>query len=396
MAEFHEGFTFEFDTAGPLSIEGRPISVDAGASREARRVVAHRAIESSPELAKRRETARDHARRLGGAKKDWNAWRRDEPAVHPMLAFTDLSGFQVDEFDLSYANLTQASLIGASMRGANLHQAILAKADLTRADLTGANLCRTDLYETTFTNATLANVNLQGAQLVRNEFSGATITNCDVYGLSAWDVRLDAVSTQQDLIVRYSPLDDGEEQRLRVNDLLMAAFTYSAINNKNLARLFNDAGSKWVLLLGRFSERKDFLQQLATALSPRFIPIIFDFPKPEQRDLIETVLLLAGMSAFVIADLTNASSTPLELQAIVPQYAVPIVPLVLGSGSGLFSMFADLRKFDWVLPPLVYDTPENLFKGLQKAIVEPATAKARSLIDWKGRTLQTRHIHEYL
>lgn len=396
MAEFHHGFTFEFDTVGPLSIEGRPFSVPAGSTRDTRRAIAHRAIEGSPELATRRDTARAHAQRLRGTRDAWNAWRRDEPAVRPMLTCTDLSGLSLDDFDLSYANLTQATLTGARLRGANLHQAILAKADLTGADLTGANLCRTDLYETTFTNATLVDVNLQGAQLVRNEFAGATITNCDIYGMSAWDVRLDAVTLQQDLLVRYRPLADGEEQRLRVHDLLMAAFTYSAINNRNLARLFNDAGRTWVLLLGRFAERKDFLQQLAAALSPRFIPIIFDFPRPEQRDLIETVLLLAGMSAFVIADLTNASSTPLELQAIVPQYAVPVVPVVLGSSDGLFSMFADLRKFDWVLPPLVYDTPENLVNGLEKAIVEPATAKARSLIDWKARTLQTRHIRDYL
>jgi len=193
MAEFHEGLTFEFDTVGPLSIEGRPISVEPGSTREERRLIAHRTIEASPELEKRRETARKHARRLGGTKHDWNGWRRDEPGVHPMLACTDLSGFQLDGFDLSYANLTQATVMGASLRRTNLHQAILAKADLTGADLTGANLCRTDLYETTFTNATLADVNLQGAQMVRNEFSGATISNCDVYGLSAWDVRVDGV-----------------------------------------------------------------------------------------------------------------------------------------------------------------------------------------------------------
>jgi hypothetical protein len=151
----------------------------------------------------------------------------------------------------------------------------------------------------------------------------------------------------------------------------------------------------WVLLLGRFSERKKFLEELSERLKQRFIPIIFDFPRPDQRDLIETVLLLAGMSAFVIVDLTDTKSTPLELQTIIPNYAVPIVPIIL-QGQDPFSMFTALRKFDWVLPLLTYDTPDNLFKGLQKAVIEPATAKAQSLIDWKARKLQTRDIHEYL
>ena len=94
------------------------------------------------------------------------------------------------------------------------------------------------------------------------------------------------------------------------------------------------------------------LEELADNLKQRFIPIIFDFPQPDQRDLIETVLLLAGMSAILIVDLTDAKSAPLELQTIVPNCAVPIVPIIL-KGQDPFSMFKALRKFDWVLPPLV-------------------------------------------
>jgi hypothetical protein len=175
----------------------------------------------------------------------------------------------------------------------------------------------------------------------------------------------------------------------------MASFTYMALNNKNLTRLFGAAGRQWVLLLGRFTERKPFLERLAATLKGRFIPIIFDFPPPDQRDVIESVLLLAGMSAFVVVDLTDARSTPLELQTIVPNYAVPIVPIIK-KGQDPFSMFVALRKFDWVLPPLLYESEDDLVKGLQKAVIEPATAKAQSLIDWKTRTLLTRDIRDYV
>jgi hypothetical protein len=312
-----------------------------------------------------------------------------------MLADADLTRSQLEGFDLSYANLTQARLQSANLRGVSFHQAILAAADLTHADLTGANFCRTDLYETIFTDACLVDANLQGVQLVRNNFMGAEVVNCKVYGLSAWDLKMDSAKKQEGFVIRYRPHKDEEEQKITVNDLEMAGFTYLALNNKNLTRLFNDAGNTWVLLLGRFLERKTFLEELAERLKQRFIPIIFDFPRPDQRDLIETVLLLAGMSAFVIVDLTDTKSTPLELQTIVPNYAVPIVPIIL-KGQDPFLMFTALRKFDWVLPLLTYDTPGNLFSGLQKAVVEPATAKAQSLIDWKARKLQTRDIHEYL
>jgi hypothetical protein len=48
-----------------------------------------------------------------------------------------------------------------------------------------------------------------------------------------------------------------------------------------------------------------------------WVPILFDFDKPTQRDFTETILTLAGLARFVIADITNPKSSPLELQATV-------------------------------------------------------------------------------
>ena len=38
--------------------------------------------------------------------------------------------------------------------------------------------------------------------------------------------------------------------------------------------------------------------------------------------------MLAGLSRFVIADITNPRSAPLELQATVPEYMITFVPII--------------------------------------------------------------------
>jgi hypothetical protein len=54
----------------------------------------------------------------------------------------------------------------------------------------------------------------------------------------------------------------------------------------------------------------------------------------------------------VIADITKPKSAPLELQAAVPDYMIPFVP-ILQDGEVAFSMFSNLQtKYDWVLDQL--------------------------------------------
>ena len=77
-----------------------------------------------------------------------------------------------------------------------------------------------------------------------------------------------------------------------------------------------------------------------------YLRILFDFELPERRNVTETVTLLARMARFVIADLTDPSSIPQELQAIVPSVRVPVQPLLL-EGSSLYSMFKDFDPHDF-------------------------------------------------
>jgi hypothetical protein len=85
--------------------------------------------------------------------------------------------------------------------------------------------------------------------------------------------------------------------------------------------------SKAVLILGRFSpERRTILDRLR---AKNHLPIMFDFDKPESQDTISTIRTLAGMSKFVVADLTEAKSVVQELQAIVPDFPSVAVRFII-------------------------------------------------------------------
>jgi hypothetical protein len=85
---------------------------------------------------------------------------------------------------------------------------------------------------------------------------------------------------------------------------------------------------------------------LLTLVGPPLIDsyTLFDFSVPSTRDITETVSLLARMARFIIADLTDPSSIPKELEAIVPQLAVPVQPLLEGAARP-YAMFKDYWKY---------------------------------------------------
>jgi Pentapeptide repeats (8 copies) len=398
MAYFHKGFVYEFNVSAPLTIEGRPIElITPNVRRPAARLTNGGTVEEdllhdlvrsyvkeSGALAVRTQRTKKQLKKLAQGKVAWNTWRLAHPDLHPMFAGTDLSkafSNPLDEYDFSYTNFTQANLSGLSLRGANFHQAILAKANCSEAHFEGANFCRTDLYETNFRDAHFKGANLQGVQLARTDLRGADLSQCKVYGLSAWDLVLDNKTRQNQLRVTYQPRGTGSdsEEVVIVDSLDLAAFIYLTLNNRNISRLFGATGRQWVLLLGRFGERMALLKRLRHELASRqYVPIIFDFSRPKHRDLIETVVLLAGMSAFVIVDITDPRSTPMELQAIAPTFGVPIVPII-GAKESEFGTFPALRKLFWVLPAVRYRTVEGLVKRLDNSIIAPALKLAQVL-----------------
>ncbi len=125
--------------------------------------------------------------------------------------------------------------------------------------------------------------------------------------------------------------------------------------------------------------------------------MMFDFERPTQRDFTETIKTLAGMSLFIIADITNPRSSPLELQAIMPDYMIPFVPII-AEGEKPFAMFGDLKqKYGaWVLELLSYDSVRTLMKVLQPAIIKPALQKSQELAIKKAKSIRVRRAADYL
>jgi hypothetical protein len=287
---------------------------------------------------------KEHLARLKEGVEAWNAWRDGNFEIQP-----DLRGV-----DLSRADLTQT--------------------DFTRANLTGANLTATDLREADLRGVDLSRADLDTAILVKTNLDGANLTGCKIFGISAWNISLTG-ARQADLVI--TPFD---EPVITVDNLEVAQFIYLLLHNEKIRHVIDTITSKAVLILGRFTlERKAVLDAIREDLRRRnYLPILFDFEAPGSRDFTETISTLAHMARFIIADLTEPSSLPKELEVIVPTLAVPVQPVLEGT-TRPYSMFQDYWKYHWVLKVHRYEDLERLIASLGDRVISPAEIKVREL-----------------
>jgi uncharacterized protein YjbI with pentapeptide repeats len=102
----------------------------------------------------------EHVAQLRNGVLSWNAWRKQNPDIHPDLREANLRGKR-----LRRANLSETCLDGADLREAELIKANLIKADLFRAQLRGAELREAKLIEANLFKTDLDGANLTGADL---------------------------------------------------------------------------------------------------------------------------------------------------------------------------------------------------------------------------------------
>ena len=316
----------------------------------------------------------------------WNEWRAENPGVDIDLSGSDLYGANLGRINLNGANLERAflekaDLAGADLMGANLAQTNLIEARLFEANLAGANLSRANLFGADLmgsnlsmadmTGATLANAILVSARVDKAKVSGSWVYAANVSGLQGEFVE------QRDLIITRKG-----QPTITVDNIKVAQFIYLILNNEEIRDAINALSSKTVLILGRFAppERKAILDALKNGLREyNLLPIVFDFDRPTDKDFAETIKTLAGLSYFVIADITNPKSSPLELRAALPDYQIPFVPIIQ-EGEQPFPMMVDLqKKYNWVLNTVSYSSADMLIKALKPAIIDPAIQKNNKL-----------------
>lgn len=300
---------------------------------------------------------------------------RDAYLSEANLSGANLSGANLTDAKLGKANLSGTYLREANLNNAHFDEADLRGADLSEADLRGANLSGADLRMTDLSEADLSDANLQFATLISVDFDRANVTNCLVYGISAWDIKIEN-AIQSNLIITRN-----HESTITVDNLEVAQFIYLLLNNQKIRDVINTITSKVVLVLGRFSvEQKPVLDAIREKLrNHNYCPIMFDFDKPESRSTLETLTMLARMARFVIADLTDPRSIPMELGAIVPDLpSVPIQP-ILRNGKKPWGMYDHITKYSSVLKTHIYNGSDDLLATLEDKVIIPAEAKAKEL-----------------
>jgi uncharacterized protein YjbI with pentapeptide repeats len=335
----------------------------------------------------------EHFAVLQQGAEQWNRWRMANPQVVPRLHKCDLRGVNLREVDLRRANLRRAdlqsarfvqadlrgadltgasfsyaTLISANLRRAKLQSAICLNGDFNGADLSGADLTSADLrygrfFDARFRDATLVDTNLMATLLLRVDLSGTTLSGCRVHGAAVWKTTTDERTTQSNLIVT-----DFADPTVTTDSLAIAQLIHLMVDvSSSVGQVIDSMTGRAVLLLGRFTpERLEILNVLADGLRQfKEMPIIFNFDKPPHRSITETVRILAGLSKFIMADLTDPGSVGYEAHLTAPDFAIPFLPIIK-AGQRPFSMFKDLRDYPWVLDVFKYEDAAHLGASLSK------------------------------
>lgn len=369
----------------------------------------------------------EHVARLRRGVEAWNAWRdaRTPDSFQPDLSHAQLDGADLTGAKLYWTNLYKASLRGATLNNADLFRAELTAvdatgakcreanfegafftspnaeialqsgADLSGADLTGARLPKADLTgvklhnahlvdaklpgsfleQTDLRGATLTGANLSGVSFIGTHLQGATLSDCEVYGCAVWNVQLDG-AVQSNL--RISRRD---EPTITVDNLEVAQFLYLMLHNSKIRDVIDTLTSKVVLILGRFTpERKAVLDALREELPRRnYVPVLFDFDRPSNPDILHTITLLARMARFVIADITDPAMVRTELTQLVPALPSVAFQILLQEDGKPFVEWETVKLYRNVLDIHRYTDLSELLADLPKAVIAPVEAKVSEL-----------------
>ena len=324
---------------------------------------------------------------LSRGAKAWNEWRINYPFKAPCLrevnfvnAFSGNGFYDLPEFygvnfsdvdfncssfrnstfcdctfdgaKITFSDLVDAYFQSCTFKNVNMRVCKIGNAHFIDCIFEDSDLSYCSAENTSFHGSSFKNTALENISFVKSDFSNTVLDGCRVYGISSWNLNLDN-SEQRNLVITKK-----NEPEITVDNIELAQFLYLMINNENLRNIINTITSKVVLILGNFSpERKEVLDNIRVQLrSYDLIPVMFDFNKPNFRNLTETVITLASMSKFIIADITSPRSIPHELATLVKEFpSIAVYPIIQGIETE-YGMFQDLTNYPWVKEIRRYST----------------------------------------
>lgn len=318
-----------------------------------------------------------HLQTLKQGREAWNRWK-DTTIERPDFKGFDLSGMNLSGYHLDQSDFTEADMTGCNLNDAWLTWCIFIRTKLTGATiissaresfngdkrLLGVNLRWSSFAESQLQDVNMAGATLEAASFFDCDFSGANISGADIYGVSAWGNTFDDRSDQRDLV-----LSKWGEDIITIDDLGLAQFIYLLLTNGGVRGAINGLNTKIVLILGSFAkEDKVILDKLKGELRLlNYVPMLYDFDQPNQRNHTETVATIAFLAKFIIADLTNPRSLPNELATLIPTLrSVPFITIIRNNQKP-FGMFQDFLDLIHVAAPIRYKC-EDSFSQLAQTI----------------------------
>jgi hypothetical protein len=155
--------------------------------------------------------------------------------------------------------------------------------------------------------------------------------------------------------------------------------TARQLDGMNFGEIMSVLASRRVLILGRFNKQclkvLEAIKEHLDAHPNGYLAELFTFERPAARGFIEAIIGFAGLSRFIVADLSEPKSIPAELDAIVPRFrSVPVIP-VIRQEEEVYATFLDIAREANVVPMSRYRDIKDLLKKLDDELIPRAEAK---------------------
>lgn len=263
--------------------------------------------------------------------------------------------------------------------------------------LNGAVFRDCNLNQSEFVDDTkLHDVDFYGSSLIEATFKNSVIRKCKVYGANFWGLNVSDTVQEDIFITNFRSAKSKKLNEItKIYDIELAHLINLLTDNSKFSSIIRGVQSSFVLILGSFGDNLPNLQMLKDEIlrHEEYVPILFDWNKEHNLDFLETIILLAGFSKFIVVDLSGPRSVPAELQAILSTIMIPVIP-ILKSDETEFGVYSFTNKYSWVSGVIRYDRMEDVTAKFDKAILKPALRMHQEITRIRKATITSKHIND--